>query len=110
MLAAAGTYRAVAVDLPGHGATGGAPLPPPERGPFLAQLLRAVGAQPPVVLVTPSMSCSYALPFLEGHARELAAWVAVAPVGLPAFKAPADGAARVRGTWDSGRMLASARL
>lgn len=51
------------------------------------------------------MSGSYALPFLEQHSAELAAWVAVAPVGLSAFKAPADGAAQVCGqhAWAGGQ-------
>ncbi|GAB4823057.1 hypothetical protein N2152v2_010103 [Parachlorella kessleri] len=74
--------RAIAVDLPGHGVTGGQPLPEDQRGPFLAKLLRELGASPPVVLVTPSMSGTYALPYLSEHCKDLAAWIPIAPVGL----------------------------
>lgn len=45
----------------GHGVTGGQSLPLADRAPFLAQLLKALAVRPPLVLVTPSMSGSYAL-------------------------------------------------
>jgi abhydrolase domain-containing protein 14 len=80
--------RAVAVDLPGHGVTGGHSLALEERPAFLAQLLRALAVRQPLVLVTPSMSSSYALPWISSHADELAGWVAVAPVGLSLWTNP----------------------
>lgn len=73
----------------GHGVTGGPALPPPARAAFLADLLRALHLQQPLVLVTPSMSGTYALPWLTEHAAELAGWVAVAPVGLRGWQPPA---------------------
>lgn len=80
-LAQAGV-RAIAVDLPGHGVTGGAPLPLEARPAFLAALLARLQPAPPLVVVTPSMSGSYFLPWLTQHAEQLAGWVAVAPAGL----------------------------
>jgi abhydrolase domain-containing protein 14 len=101
-LAAAG-HAVVAVDLPGHGGTGGAPLPPAERGDFLGALVRALGLRDSsVVLVSPSMSGSYAMPYLEaGGAAALSGWVAVAPVGVAEFTKraaalPADADAPLR--------------
>lgn len=46
---------------PGHGVTGGRSLALPERPAFLEQLLKALAVKQPLVLVTPSMSGSYAL-------------------------------------------------
>ncbi|EFN55558.1 hypothetical protein CHLNCDRAFT_134030 [Chlorella variabilis] len=74
--------RAIAVDLPGHGVTGGQALPPNSRAAFLQDLLKALHVRQPLVLITPSMSGSYILPWLADHAAELTAWVAVAPAGL----------------------------
>ena len=84
-----GRVRAVAVDLPGFGLTGGQPLPASDRPAFLAELLVQLRVRRPLVLVTPSMSGSYALPWLTHHAGELAGWVAVAPVGLKQWVPPA---------------------
>lgn len=82
--------RAIAVDLPGHGVTGGRPLPEAVRGAFLHALLTvmcrpragseaaASGKPPMLALVTPADSSSYALPYLASHARDLDAWVPVA--------------------------------
>lgn len=66
----------------GHGVTGGAPLPLEARPAFLAALLARLQPAPPLVVVTPSMSGSYFLPWLTRHAEQLAGWVAVAPAGL----------------------------
>ncbi|KAI7837087.1 hypothetical protein COHA_009085 [Chlorella ohadii] len=80
--------RALAVDLPGHGVTGGPSLALQERPAFLEQLLKALSVRQPLVLVIPSMSGSYALPWISSHADELAGWVAVAPVGLSLWTDP----------------------
>ncbi|KAL4436963.1 hypothetical protein ABPG75_004102 [Micractinium tetrahymenae] len=98
-LAQAGV-RAIAVDLPGHGVTGGSLLPLDARPAFLAELLRQLQPRPPLVVVTPSMSGSFFLPWLSRHAGELAGWVAVAPVGLQqwveAGALPADSQAKLK--------------
>lgn len=101
-LATAG-HAAIAVDLPGHGGTGGAPLPAAARGDFLDALVRALGlggASSRLVLVSPSMSGSYAMPYLEARGG-VAGWVAVAPVGVAGFSErvaalPADAGAPLR--------------
>ena len=88
--------RAVAVSLPGYGKTGGAVLPPEERGEFLAALVKRLALRPPVVLVSPSMSGTYALPFLLHHLTDVAGWVSVAAIGwqslieVPILQAPRD--------------------
>lgn len=85
----------------GHGVTGGAPLPLEARPAFLAALLARLQPAPPLVVVTPSMSGSYFLPWLTQHAEQLAGWVAVAPAGLrqwvDAGTPPAGGQAQASG-------------
>jgi len=80
-------FRAVAIDLPGFGRSKAARAAPDS---FLEKLLPALGFDRPVI-VSPSMSGRFSLPFLEAHPERIAGIAAVAPVGAPAF------AARVRG-------------
>jgi pimeloyl-ACP methyl ester carboxylesterase len=80
-LAGAG-YRVFAIDLPGFGRS------PSHGGPadeWLPQVLDALGLDR-AVIVTPSMSGRYALPFATNHPERLAGLVAVAPVGIPGYK------------------------
>lgn len=88
-VAAAG-HRAVAVDLPGAGATDETDTPPAQ---VLAALVAEVGPSGRVVLVSPSASGRYSLALLaepsaldsagvEPSAVELAGFVAVAPVAI----------------------------
>jgi abhydrolase domain-containing protein 14 len=86
-LAGAG-YRAVAVDLPGFGDSAPSRLP---RETWLAALLDALAIDRPA-LVSPSMSGAYALPFATSHPERLAAFIAVAPVGIPTYR---DALARI---------------
>jgi len=101
-LAAAG-YRVVAVDLPGYGGT-------PERstddttdgqpegdssgslisdGAVLRELIRSVSGPAGVVLVSPSASGRYSLPYLAQFPSDpLAGFVPVAPVGVNSFRRP----------------------
>lgn len=67
--------RAVAVDLPGHGRSSGAPEP--ER--FVGSLVRALGLERPVV-VAPSMSGAWALPWIAAEPAACGGLVGVAPV------------------------------
>jgi len=80
-LAAAG-YRACAVDLPGFGQSATTRAAPEA---WLEGVLDALGVSAPV-LVSPSMSGRYALPFAIGRPNRLAGFVAVAPVGIPAHR------------------------
>lgn len=81
-------YRAVAIDLPGYGDS-----PPVEmavtaqgRSTFLGHVLQRLGMQTPV-LVSPSMSGRFALPFLLAHGDQLAGFVPIAPVGTKDYTA-----------------------
>lgn len=79
LLAAAG-YRAIAVDLPGYGKSTHIGMPPKELLPALYvafQLDRAV-------IVSPSMSGSYVLPFAARWPMRVAGVVACAPIGIEA--------------------------
>jgi pimeloyl-ACP methyl ester carboxylesterase len=80
-LAGAG-YRVCAVDLPGFGQS--APLRGDERT-WLRTFLDQFGIDKAVV-VSPSMSGSFALPFVTGDPGRVAGFVAVAPVAVAAYR------------------------
>jgi pimeloyl-ACP methyl ester carboxylesterase len=86
-LAEAG-FRAVAIDLPGFGGSKASRAAPDT---FLEELLPALDLERPV-LVSPSMSGRFSLPYVAAHPEGLAGFVPVAPAGVPAF------AAQVRGS------------
>ncbi|MCL1468663.1 alpha/beta fold hydrolase [Argonema galeatum] len=74
-------YRAVAVDLPGYGSS--------ERisgsnVEFLLASIEILKLNKPI-LVSPSMSGNYSLPFLVNNSEKLSGFVAVAPVGIIRF-------------------------
>ncbi|XP_074054204.1 putative protein-lysine deacylase ABHD14B [Macrotis lagotis] len=81
-LAQAG-YRAVGIDLPGlgHSKEAVAPTPIGELAPssFLQAVLEALQLGP-TVLVSPSLSGMYALPFLISPSSQLCGYVPVAPI------------------------------
>ncbi|NXD16162.1 ABHEB protein, partial [Nothocercus nigrocapillus] len=86
-LAQAG-YRAVAVDLPGLGRSKEAAAPAPAGQPAPGAFLQGVwGALRlgTAVLVSPSLSGIYSLPFLLEHSRLLKAYVPVAPICTEKF-------------------------
>ena len=80
VLAEAG-FRAVAVDLPGFGASKAARLAPAS---FLEKLLPALGIER-ALIVSPSMSGRFSLPFLQAHPERFSGFVPVAPVGAARF-------------------------
>lgn len=80
-LAGAG-YRAVAVDLPGFGQSAASNLP---RERWVADVIAAAGLVRPVI-VSPSMSGGFSLPFLTEHPEQASGFVAVAPVAIPAHE------------------------
>ncbi|XP_025901890.1 protein ABHD14B-like [Nothoprocta perdicaria] len=86
-LARAG-YRAVAIDLPGLGrskdAVAPAPVGQPAPGAFLKAVWEALGLGA-AVLVSPSLSGMYSLPFLLEHSALLKAYVPVAPICTEKF-------------------------
>jgi len=81
-LASAG-YQAIAVDLPGFGQSEQSSVSPPD---WLNMLLHELEIEPPILLA-PSMSGLYALPFITSQPERIAGFVAVAPVGLQKVRA-----------------------
>ena len=75
-------FRAIALDLPGFGQS-----PAAASGTTfdLAAFLAAQRIERPVV-VAPSMGGRVALPLVTAHSERVAGFVAVAPVGLPAYE------------------------
>lgn len=71
-------YAVVAVDLPGFGESPRSTLPP---GKWLGQLLEVLKLERPVI-VSPSMSGRFSLPFVTSNPDRVAGFVAVAPVGI----------------------------
>lgn len=88
-LAGAG-YRAVAIDLPGLSrskeATAPAPVGQPAPGGFLKAVLEALRLEQAVV-ISPSLSGMYSLPFLFQHSQLVRAYVPVAPICTEKFPA-----------------------
>ncbi|XP_057230756.1 protein ABHD14A [Malurus melanocephalus] len=80
-------YRAVAIDLPGYGDSPPAHMVTAEgRRNFLDRVLQDLSMQRPV-LVSPSMSGRFALPFLLAQGDRLAGFVPIAPVGTKDYTA-----------------------
>lgn len=75
-------YRAVAVDIPGYGRSQRISVSP--QG-FLLELLELLGLNKPVI-ISPSMSGSYSLPFVIEQKDKLRGLVAVAPVGIKRYQ------------------------
>ena len=81
LLADAG-LRAVAVDLPGFGESPALPLEPSE---VLTRVLAVLGGGR-VLLVSPSMSGTFSLPFVLDHSDSVLGYMPVAPAGLEAYQ------------------------
>ncbi|XP_005234621.2 protein ABHD14A-like [Falco biarmicus] len=80
-------YRAVAIDLPGYGDSPPAEMATAQdRVAFLDHVLQELGIRRPV-LVSPSMSGRFALPFLLAQGDRLAGFVPIAPVGTKDYTA-----------------------
>ncbi len=86
VLAKAG-FRALALDLPGYGASEKSALP---REKFLDAFLSAMSLEK-VALVSPSMSGSYSLPFVARYQESLWAFVPVAPAGIQRYSKELQG-------------------
>ncbi|OXB58163.1 hypothetical protein ASZ78_006935 [Callipepla squamata] len=87
LLAAEG-HRAVAIDLPGYGDSppAGSLSTQQGRAAFVRHVVQQLGLQRPV-LVSPSMSGRFSLPFLVAHGEQLAGFVPIAPVGTREYTA-----------------------
>jgi len=89
-------WRAMSVDLPGYGETpklpddGGSTISP---GTWLRELVKKLGGPGRVVIVSPSMSGTYSLGYLEQYPEDqLLGFVPVAPVGIDDVERPKDAA------------------
>lgn len=80
-------YRAVAIDLPGYGSSENIFG---SRQEFLLSLVKELNLNLPVV-VSPSMSGGYSLPFLVNDSEKLRGFVSVAPVGILKFEKQLQG-------------------
>ncbi|XP_028574566.2 putative protein-lysine deacylase ABHD14B [Podarcis muralis] len=83
-------YRAVAVDLPGLGRSKEATAPAPVREPAPANFLKSVFEAlklDQAVVISPSLSGMYSLPFLFQHSEMLKAYIPVAPICTEKFSA-----------------------
>jgi abhydrolase domain-containing protein 14 len=76
LLAKAG-YRAIAIDLPGHGKTPARHIDPSSYGVEILDQLRIERA----VVVSPSMSGRISLPLVAQHPERVTGYVPIAPVG-----------------------------
>ncbi|KAM4613655.1 putative protein-lysine deacylase ABHD14B [Polymixia lowei] len=89
VLAKAGC-RAVAIDLPGFGQSKSAEAPAAvgelAPGGFLKQVCEGLGLSP-VVVISPSLSGMYSLPFLFQHQALIQAYIPVAPICTEKFTA-----------------------
>ena len=79
---AEGGCRVWAVDLPGFGRSEAADTEPDL---WLRKLLEELKLEQPVI-VSPSLSGRYSLPFVTGHPEHVGGFVAVAPVGITHFE------------------------
>ncbi|KAG0719499.1 Protein ABHD14B [Chionoecetes opilio] len=77
-------HRVIAVDLPGFGESKRAAVQ--DKAEYLRSLLARLEANKPI-LVSPSMSGGFSIPFLTQHPEVLAGYVPVAPVGSAKNKA-----------------------
>lgn len=80
-------YRAVAVDIPGYGRSQRISV---SNFGFLVELLKILNLQQPI-LVSPSMSGAYSLPFVINHGDKLSGFVAISPVGIERFQDELEG-------------------
>ncbi|MBZ8179304.1 alpha/beta hydrolase [Oscillatoria salina IIICB1] len=75
-------YRAVAIDLPGYGKSTGNFS---DRANFLLKLFQELSINLPV-LISPSMSGGYSLPFVVNYPEKLSGFVPIAPVSLANYQ------------------------
>jgi len=79
-------YHTIAIDLPGYGQSEAGSMSP---GKWMGELFDQLKVERPLLLAA-SMSGGYALPFLTAQPGRIAGFVAVAPVGIPAYREHLD--------------------
>ncbi|XP_059486204.1 putative protein-lysine deacylase ABHD14B isoform X2 [Neocloeon triangulifer] len=83
--------RVIAVDLPGYGKTEGEQYKS-DRGKFISMLVTALDMQR-LVVISPSMSGSYSIPYLTAYPEKLSGFIPVAPTSTN--NVPQDTLARI---------------
>jgi len=76
-------YRTIALDLPGYGKSNALSG---NSTDLLLEIFSSLNLVKPVI-VSPSMSGEFTLPFIATHPDKIAGFVAVAPVKIPTFEA-----------------------
>ena len=82
-------YHVIAIDLPGYGHSERSSV---AADVYLAMALETLGLDGKVVVVSPSMSGGFSLPFVARHADRVAGYVPIAPVGIDRYKDELRGA------------------
>ena len=72
-------HHVIALDLPGYGNSEASPVP---RNDYLSQVLGQLWPASRFVIVSPSMSGGFSLPFVARQPDRVAGYVPVAPVGI----------------------------
>ena len=72
-------HRAVAVDLPGFGKSVPKTLSE-EPSDFLLNIIRALEIGDALVIISPSMSGYFSLPFLVAHPKKVKGYIPISPV------------------------------
>lgn len=83
-------WRAIAIDLPGHGDTQKLAYGDNNMRAELIEAAFRFAGQGHRFLVSPSMSGKYALPYLDRYGASLLGWVALAPVGVLSWGGPGE--------------------
>lgn len=85
-------WHAMAIDLPGYGQTRALPYADNNmRAEVVQAAFKFLGTKGNI-LVSPSMSGKFAMPYVDRYPLNLAAWVAIAPAGLSMWGGPVDDA------------------
>ncbi|GIL82804.1 hypothetical protein Vretimale_8176 [Volvox reticuliferus] len=90
-LVAESGVRALAIDLPGFGATPALPYSDNNmRSELIKTVIEAVSVRvnSSIYLISPSMSGRYSIPFLDRHGVMITSFVAVAPIGVRDWGGP----------------------
>nr|XP_004226140.1 protein ABHD14B-like [Ciona intestinalis] len=82
-------FRSIAVDLPGYGKSKDT-FPPEQKGKFLSDLCVAFSIEKAIV-ISPSMSGQYSLPFVHEFGHKVQAYIPIAPVETEKYSQEAYG-------------------
>jgi len=78
-------HRAVALDLPSYGKSQKEPVPDSKTSSFLLSVVEKLDLKSSLVIISPSMSGRFSLPFLVKHPERVKGYIPVAPVNTEQF-------------------------